>query len=75
MSYSNVVTLAPYKKEELLLRIIEIKPSTIALTGVLPKNCSEVPTANEYAIPGFNQFMNDKSSRGCALAKNMWNTD
>lgn len=46
---------------------VELKLLKIGLTEMLPKACSKVPSANEYAIPGFDQFMNGKSSRGCAL--------
>ena len=65
--YSNVDILADYKKQELFSRIQEIKPSIIALNEILPKYCSSVPSVNEYDIPGFEKFVNDKPKRGCIL--------
>jgi len=56
----------PNKKDELLKLVDEKCPSIIALTETVPKKRDEV-SLPEYAIPGYDLFLNNNQRRGVAI--------
>ena len=54
--YSNVDSYLN-KKDELLTRIDELKPSIIALSEILPKNANKNFAENEYIIHHYDVFL------------------
>ena len=63
--YSNVDTFLN-KKHELLHLLDVVKPDIIGLTEVKPKTKNNY-TATEYAIKGYDLFLNENPKRGVAL--------
>ena len=63
--YSNLDSM-PNKRDEILSKIDDIKPSIICFTETLPKNL-RYPNEADYVLPGYERFSNKEHKHGVAI--------
>ena len=56
----------PNKKDEVLMKIDELKPSILCFTETLPKNL-KYPNEADYVLPGYERFYNKEHKHGVAI--------